>query len=233
MQENDINNNVCFESIFEQLNRWRLLPKYQLERRLDIFIAMCLPKILKKAKLNVSLSDIIPEFPLRKDKNTNRTTNADYAFCKINENKVDLYMVELKTDINSINKDQLKSYLDCIKHGFLKSLKDIKKIQESPNSDWKKYDNLFAKLEEYGVVKCTKKQKEHRRAKWEIVDKKLGNIKVVFIIPNESKNEPIMKIVGKDTIIITFDNIKNILENNYPGIKKLVKSIINEEKYEN
>jgi hypothetical protein len=62
------------EKIFSNLDIWRKLPKYQLERRLDIFFTIYLKEIVEvfyKEILNekdIKLSEvIIPEFPLKKD----------------------------------------------------------------------------------------------------------------------------------------------------------------------
>ncbi len=77
------------EQIFKNLESWRKLPKYQLERRLDIFFSIYLKEIVEvfyKEILNekdIKLSEvIIPEFPLKKD-GSNNSTNVDYVmFCK-------------------------------------------------------------------------------------------------------------------------------------------------------
>ena len=86
-----------FEEIFEYLNKWKEFPKYQLERRIDIFIAMCLPQILQTKEISIELDDIMPEFPLKKE--DNRSTNVDYVV----KYKEDLYLIELKTNNSSIN----------------------------------------------------------------------------------------------------------------------------------
>ena len=76
------------EKIFDLLKKWYKFPKYQLERRVDIFFALYLPDILKKKRKNYVIDEekkydyIIPEFPLRK-KDSYASNNADYAvFCK-------------------------------------------------------------------------------------------------------------------------------------------------------
>ena len=57
------------EQIFELLKKWYEYPKYQLERRLDIFFSIYLPEILKEKGIHIELNDIFPEFPLKKENN--------------------------------------------------------------------------------------------------------------------------------------------------------------------
>ena len=59
------------EQIFKLLRNWYKLPKYQLERRLDIFFVLYLPDILSNLKgIHIkSYDNILPEFPIKKDKN--------------------------------------------------------------------------------------------------------------------------------------------------------------------
>ncbi|MGA7845141.1 MAG: hypothetical protein WCB17_11375, partial [Dehalococcoidales bacterium] len=52
--------------IFDKMENWRNLPKYQLERRSDLFFAIYLKEVVE-AKFGVLLKDqIIPEFPIHK-----------------------------------------------------------------------------------------------------------------------------------------------------------------------
>jgi len=96
------------QELFSLMREWKELPKYQIERRADIFFALYLPTIWKdwidsEGFLgDISHGDIIPEFPM-KNKENNRSCNIDYAvFCKEN-----VYYVELKTDVNSFKPKQL------------------------------------------------------------------------------------------------------------------------------
>ena len=58
--------NPDINSVFKLLDEWRHLPKYQLERRADIYIALFLPVVLKDHLCLNSEPAIIPEFPMRK-----------------------------------------------------------------------------------------------------------------------------------------------------------------------
>ena len=95
------------DKVFDQLDQWRHLPKYQLERRADIYFAMFLPIVLQKHFNTEFKNTIIPEFPLKKD--NYQSQNADYfalsADCKR------ALLVELKTDVGSLDDDQFDYYL--------------------------------------------------------------------------------------------------------------------------
>jgi len=55
------------DRVFHQLDRWRYLPDYQLERRINIFFSVYLKDVVEK-EMRVALEDeIIPEFPIKKD----------------------------------------------------------------------------------------------------------------------------------------------------------------------
>ena len=82
------------EKIFKLLSKWYKYPKYQLERRLDIFFSIYLPEILKERGIYIDIDDIFPEFPLKKE--NNQSTNADYAIFENKDDEVTLYLVELK-----------------------------------------------------------------------------------------------------------------------------------------
>ncbi len=50
---------------FDNLDQWRHLPNYQLERRADIFFSLYLKEVIEE-KYHVKLhNQIIPEFPVR------------------------------------------------------------------------------------------------------------------------------------------------------------------------
>ena len=55
------------EGVFDLLDKWRHLPKYQLERRADIYFAMFLPDVLSHHFDAEFKPNVIPEFPLRRD----------------------------------------------------------------------------------------------------------------------------------------------------------------------
>lgn len=76
--------------VLMQLDEWRHLPAYQLERRVDVLFGMFLPEILQEQGIvpQNSSVEVIPEFPLHKtrlgmsSKEGNLSVNVDFAvFC--------------------------------------------------------------------------------------------------------------------------------------------------------
>ena len=57
------------DKVFNLLDEWRHLPKYQLERRAPTYtLLLFLPDVCSKALNTTSrLEPIIPEFPMKKD----------------------------------------------------------------------------------------------------------------------------------------------------------------------
>ena len=102
-----------FSMIFDRLDQWRHLPKYQLERRADIFFSLYIPEVLGW-KYGISIHPIIiPEFPIRKGLlpgiyNGNDSTNVDYV--AVSEARDTVFFIELKTDMGS-RRDEQDLYL--------------------------------------------------------------------------------------------------------------------------
>jgi hypothetical protein len=99
--------NTKIDQLFKNLDDWRHLPSYQLERRADIFFSLYLAEVLKK-KFNLSKTPIlIPEFPVRyglipESKGAagdNQSFKIDYL--AITHDGENAYFVELKTDMSS------------------------------------------------------------------------------------------------------------------------------------
>lgn len=217
------------QKIFDLLEKWRKFPKYQLERRLDIFFALYLPEILEKElHLNKDKMLILPEFPLKKlndekaEKKNNSSNNADFAVFYNNGGKIDLYLIELKTDMNSIdNLKQIKYYQTASENSIKKFLEDIIKIQQSknmPKQRREKYDNLLEELNEYveEEQKSEKEDKRYQKRKWKVKkDVKLNEKpQIIYIVPeklDETKEyaKEINKIENKK--IIKFEYILPIL----------------------
>jgi hypothetical protein len=140
--------------IFNRMDNWRHLPNWQLERRADIFFSMYLKRVIQD-KFNKPLKDvIIPEFPLlaipkKNQKQSNRTNKVDYAL--FSDDGKACYLVELKTDIKSIGKEQ-PEYLEKAKDKDLKTLSnDLLAVFRATN-DKKKYINLFNLMRQVGLV---------------------------------------------------------------------------------
>ena len=99
--------------IFDRLDEWRHFPKYQLERRADIYFSFYIPEVLGRRYNTTAHPVIIPEFPFRKGLfpsvyEGNDSTNVDYM--AVSEAKDVAFFIELKTDMRS-RRDEQDLYL--------------------------------------------------------------------------------------------------------------------------
>ena len=89
--------------LFDNLDKWRHLPSYQLERRADVFFSAYIGYLLE-GNFGYEIDQVIPEFPVRIgtiDPNvaTNQSFKIDYLASVMGENKI--IFLELKTDDRS------------------------------------------------------------------------------------------------------------------------------------
>lgn len=212
------------EEVFENLQKWRNLPKYRFEERIDIFLSVYLKEILtanieELQDKKHEIIEIIPQFPIKKELN-NQSDNTDYAvFVKdIKDGKIELYLIELKTDKGSINRKQIKYYERVQNKETVEILQEI--IQKiKPNSD---------KKEKYNHLLCLLQKKE-------ITEEKLkGTPKIIYMLPNideeKDKQKKLWERIEENKkensweIIYFEDAIKSISENEpiAIGLKKLM-----------
>ena len=144
------------DDLFNLLDKWRHLPKYQLERRADLFFALFLPDVLE-AHYNFKFKrEVIPEFPLRHgtlgtnrgNASPNQSVNVDYVAFTKDDQKV--FFVELKTDLNSRRTKQ-DSYLEKAAGLEFKALVDGIFLIRENSAQSKKYARLLDYLSELGV----------------------------------------------------------------------------------
>lgn len=92
------------DQLFTQLDNWRYLPAYALERRVDIYFSLYLKEIFQN-KYHKHLDVIIQEFPLRIGSieenalGTNLSKKID--FVGIDQTAREVFLIELKTDMRS------------------------------------------------------------------------------------------------------------------------------------
>lgn len=219
------------DKIFEYLNDWMKLPKYQLERRVDIFFSIYLEEILSK-KLEIGkeqIKEILPEFPLRKEKKTGKeiyaSNNADYAVFVAKNEKIKMYLVELKTEMDSISGIQ-KEYYKTAKGKKLKEiLKDIIEI-EKKSDQWRKYDYLLGKLERLDLIKINKDNGKNYRKEWKVITDNISKdkIEVIYITPINPEN--------CEYTNITFKDVREFLKNGEGEfVKNFINLLVNIEKY--
>ena len=140
--------------LFTQLDNWRHLPTYQLERRADIFFSLYLREILAEHTCSEIHEVLIPEFPLHKrtlDRETgnNQSVRIDYLAFSCNLEKV--WFVELKTDGGSSRLDQNAYLKQAKKVGFHALVDGLIQVVEASSSK-RKYLRLLRQLHEIGLI---------------------------------------------------------------------------------
>lgn len=143
------------DSIFDQLNRWRHFPAYQLERRADIFFSIYLAEVVA-AFTGVPVSPrLIPELPIKRDliwpdRPSSQSVKVDY--CLFAEDRSQAFFIELKTDTSSRREEQ-DYYLEKIRElGFRRVVEGIKQIVLDTQSH-QKYAHLLAELSHHGCLR--------------------------------------------------------------------------------
>ena len=141
------------DELFGNMDEWRHLPAYQLERRADIFFSIYLCDLLQ-SKFGVEIDRVIPEFPIRigtihPEVDINRSFKVDYLAKAKGSNKV--ILIELKTD-DSSRRTKQDWYLERAKEvGIVKLLYGLREIYHATNSK-KKYRCLLDKLRNIGLI---------------------------------------------------------------------------------
>ncbi len=140
-----ITNEAKINQLFTNLDTWRHLPNYQLERRADIFFSLYLAEVLQGQK-NLGLDGeliIIPEFPCHHKtvfgEGTNHSFKIDYLAVTADGNKA--CFVELKTDNNSISADQIVKMERACEAGLYKLVSGVKTMHKA-SEEKPKYDQL-------------------------------------------------------------------------------------------
>lgn len=171
-------NETIIEKVLKQLDEWRHFPTYQLERRADIFIGLCLPEIicdnfnkteeLRENPLVPEELTVIPEFPLHKgelglnggenkennvsdndDKESRHSVKVDFVVFSKKENHI--FLVELKTDNASIECKQLENMNRATAKRILNGVIKCASGKKSGN-ECRKYGHLIFKLLELGAI---------------------------------------------------------------------------------
>ena len=142
---------VLIEQLFENLDRWRHLPAYQLERRADVFFGPYLhPMLVERFEADYS-PVVVPEFPLKRDliwpsKPSNQSVKVDYVLFADDH----ALFVELKTDAAS-RRDNQDFYLTRAEElGLLPFLIGLLEIAEVTSAT-QKYMCLLELIAEGGA----------------------------------------------------------------------------------
>ena len=180
--------------LFNNLDIWIGLPKYQAERRLDVFFGLDMEDILKECRSDLFAEEdqliLVPEFPLQKNKSNNECTNIDYLV--FNKTKKCVHAIELKTDTHSVDDDQIDYYGKFKHETSLEDLFSFAKKKRAGRSG-RKYRYLSEYITENHLEECQTK----------------GN--VIYILPNCDFPDSI-KISDNGFDSITFSDIVNRME---------------------
>ena len=233
--------------VFDLLDNWRHLPSYQMERRADIFFALFLPAVLKEHCNRDFKSTLIPEFPLRRGtldpqvpaNIKNRSVKADYAAFTTDCQEV--YLVELKTDLSSLNEDQIE-YLETAKGIEVKNLLDGIICMSKKSDDHQKYVHLLHQLCDLGLIQVQDEVYEKAFPKVEsgisdALDKVTNKVqpienkaKIVYILPSrnttkEKEKRLIEKVRNITACIITFEEFADVIESSGTLGERFAKSL--------
>ena len=228
------------ERVFDLLDSWRHLPTYQLERRADIFFALFLPEVLKADLL-------IPEFPIKSRESTDNDNNLSKKvdYFALSQDGEQAFLIELKTDMRSIDKDQIEFLKYTARNRKVKDLvEDIIDILKPPKEKRRnqkratrqKYVHLLSRLRELKLV-CydekelyTKAFADDSRGVYDILKKvklasgintkKCPELKVVYILPKKPACT-IEDLMGDSVRKIYFKEFADAIEKGEGGIRSL------------
>jgi hypothetical protein len=140
--------------VFDNLDRWRRLPSYQLERRADAFLSAYLPEILEPLVGSRPVA-LIPEFPVHIPTiypKVTRNLSFKIDYIAVLRRAGPVVFVELKTDATS-RRDKQDWYLAKAREvGLPKLLAGIRSIYAATSAK-AKYRWLLGELENAGLVK--------------------------------------------------------------------------------
>lgn len=184
LKEKKMNKNI--EQIFDNLDTWRHLPNYQLERRADIFFSLYLKEVLEKKFECVLCDELIPEFPLRigtlDGNESNQSKKVDYV--AITKDHRTAYLIELKTENSSLGKEQIQ-YLEKAQStvgSFQILLNAIPQIRKGSNTK-PKYDRLD------DLIKSLKRPADNDSPSLNFI----SEIIIVYVVPKADVVESLIK----------------------------------------
>ncbi|MCX6250559.1 MAG: hypothetical protein NTX61_07400 [Bacteroidetes bacterium] len=185
-------NNEFLQKLVNLLEYNQKFPKYQSERRVDIFFNLFLPDIIQwHFGKDYHVDIIIPELPIKKDEN-HQSTNLDYfAICN-DQHKG--FLIELKTDVNSCSINQFESYLKVQSDGFDKIKTGIRQIYHATNKQYReKYAYLTSLL-------------EPERTNQDLL------LEILYILPAAGKKKlaKVTRIQGQPVHFITLESLADL-----------------------
>ena len=146
---------------------------------MDVLFGLTLPTVIsKKFKVCKDELCVIPEFPIKYSL-TNLSWNVDFAVLSKKPERT--FLVELKTDDNSIDKKQLWKMRNLVP-SFAHTVEDITKIAETSKQK-RKYEHLMNEL-----VRADAMDKQQRN-RYVASQKYTAAPTLVLICPNRAKQK--------------------------------------------
>ena len=144
------------EALFDRMDAWRHLPKYQLERRSDIFFSLYLSEVLE-AKFGFPIRpEVTPEFPVRKATIYSHLRGDDCCnidYLALSASGTESVFVELKTDQASRRVQQDDYLLRAQQVGLPALLGGICSIFRATTKPYRlKWFALMVHLREMGLL---------------------------------------------------------------------------------
>lgn len=155
------------KTVLDKLDEWRHLPKYRLEQHVDVLFGMSLPRVLSQCfDIPACELKVIPEFPIRYGTlrgceifkrgkaGPNQSFNVDFSVW--HETCGQVFLVELKTDMDSLKSEQLCDMSKVAAHdgGFGAFIGGVAEIAEK--GDARKYTQLIWHLHKVGAMHVPK-----------------------------------------------------------------------------
>lgn len=184
------------EAIFDLLLSNKSLPYYSAERRIDIFINIFLAEILNHKLKKKGIIYLLPELPLKKEKD-HKSTKVDYL-CFDKYKKI-IYFVELKTDVKYFSTRQLVIYKKYETWGKCQS--EIKAIA-GKSKEKQKFEELNKRLQAEKLLDHTSKE---------------YTIEIIYLAPeSESIRKKIKSVDDKNNITyISFGELADFKSTSY------------------
>jgi hypothetical protein len=167
--------NDPLDAVFSNMDRWRHLPAYQLERRADIFFSAYLPDVVAE-HMGVEVSpEVVPELPIRRvliwpEQPSKASVKVDYAVFAADRSRI--FLVELKTDVGSRRHSQDTYLSKSVDVGFRRIVEGIVEISQATHA-YQKYGHLLHALADHGCVRLPDGLDEHL---WPRVRSGLGRL---------------------------------------------------------
>jgi hypothetical protein len=148
-----MNTQSRLEQLFRNLDQWRHLPNYQLERRADAFFSLYLPGLVQEKVGRPIEPIVVPELPILcsliwSERQGMKSVKADYLL--LAEDRSEAYFVELKTDSES-RRDAQDEYLKKACGRFQAVIEGVIGIAKASSSS-AKYASLLQLLASMRLV---------------------------------------------------------------------------------